>query len=529
MKAKWGNIFLAFLLAVALLFSPATLAEAAAGPKPVDLKILAVNDLHGQLNVSQPIGNDRAGRADYLAAYLKQREQKAKNVWKVHQGDMVGASAPVSALLQDEPTIEILNTLKFDVGTVGNHEFDEGVDEMFRLINGGYHEKTGHFGGADFPYTVANVVWKDSGKTILPSHYIKRVQGIPVGFIGVVTKTTPSIVSPDGVKDVKFLDEAESINREVKQLQKKGVKAIVVLAHEGGSQDKNTGEITGPVADIAKNVDDEVDVILAGHSHTYQNGTIDGKLVVQAYSGGTAFADIDLQLDRRSKDIVSKKAEVVTTYHSGIKPDPQIAKMIAAYEEKVAPIINEEIAEAKETISRTQNGAGESALGNLVADSQRQYMETDFAFMNPGGIRDDIQAGTVTWGNLYTVQPFGNDLVTMTLTGEQIKRLLEQQWQPDRPRFLQISGLTYTYDDSRPQGDRVLEIKKEDGTPLEDDASYTVTANSFIATGGDNFTVFAEATDQVTGPVDLDALVDYVQKLPQPISYQIEGRIQKTN
>ncbi|MDR6225921.1 bifunctional metallophosphatase/5'-nucleotidase [Desmospora profundinema] len=529
MRIKWGHLFLIVLLCTACLLGPVTSVEAAQGPNAVDLKILALNDLHGQLNVSQQIEGQEAGRADYLAAYIKEREKNHKHVWKVHQGDMVGASAPISSLLQDEPTIEVLNKLKFDVGTVGNHEFDEGVDEMFRLIYGGTHEKTGYFKGANFPYTVANVVWKDSGKTILPSHHIKRVQGIPVGFIGVVTKSTPSIVMPEGVKDVEFLDETESINREVKKLKKKGVKAIIVLAHEGGTQNTATGEMTGPIVDIAKGVDEEVDLILAGHSHRYLNGTVDGKLIVQAYSSGTAFAEVDLKLDKRTRDITHKEAEVVTTFHSGMKPDRRIARMVAKYEEIVAPIINEEIAQAGQTISREPNEAGESALGNLVADAQRQRMDTDFAFMNPGGIRADIREGTVTWGDLYNVQPFGNELVTMTLTGDQIKRLLEQQWQDGRTRFLQISGLTYTWDPSRSHGDRVLDIRKADGTVVEADTAYTVTANRFIATGGDGFTVFTEATDQVVGPVDLQALIDYIRQLPQPFSYEIEGRITRIN
>lgn len=387
--------------------------------------------------------------------------------------------------------------------------------------------KRGVFEGADFPYTVANVLDETTGEPILPPHVILRVKGIPIGFIGVVTRETPTIVTPDGVKGVRFTDEAEAINREVNTLKKKGVQAIVVLAHEGGVQDPETGEISGPIAQIARQVDDEVDVILAGHSHTHLNGTVEGKLVVQAYSYGTAFADIDLKIDRRTRDIIGKEAEIVTTWQDGWEPDPRVAEIIRHYEKKVEPLINQVVGTAAEDITRIPNAAGESALGNLIADAQRWKTGADFSFMNPGGIRDDIRAGEVTWGNLYNVQPFSNDLVTMKLSGEQIRRLLNQQWQEGRTRMLQISGLTYTWDDSRPEGDRIVEMKKADGTPIEPDQTYTVTANSFIAAGGDNFTVLTEGTDRVVGPVDLDALIEYIRQLPQPFSATIEGRIQQ--
>ncbi|GGE09519.1 bifunctional metallophosphatase/5'-nucleotidase [Marinithermofilum abyssi] len=532
MKAKrplrWG---LSVVISTAVFLTPILSSSAAVTtqPKPVELQILGINDLHGQLNVTRNVNNRPAGRADYLATYLREREAQNPNTLMVHSGDVVGASAPVSALLQDEPTIEILNTLGFDIGTVGNHEFDDGVKEMLRLINGGEHEKTGYFEGADFPYIAANVVDEKTGKPILPPHLIKSVNGIPVGFIGVVTKDTPKIVTPEGVKGVKFLDEAETINREVKKLKQRGVKAIVVLAHEGGFQDKTTGQVDGRIHDIAKATDDEVDVIMSGHTHSYINATIDGKLVVQSYSYGTAFSDIDLSLDRKTRDVVKKKAEIVTVYQEGVQPDPEVVDIIKKSEEKVAPIINEKIGEAKENLTNEPNAAGESALGNLIADAQRWKMNTDFAFMNPGGIRANIEAGTVTWGDLYNVQPFNNDLVTMKMTGEQIRKLLEQQWQLDRPRVLQISGLTYKWDPSRPAGDRVVELKKADGTPIEPGQTYTVTANSFLAGGGDGFTVFNEATDKVVGPVDLDTLVEYVKQLPQPFSAAIEGRIQQAN
>jgi 5'-nucleotidase len=493
----------------------------------IDVQLLGINDFHGQLDVTRNVGGRAVGRADYLAAYLKQREAENENTLLVHAGDMVGASSPVSALLQDEPTIEFLNKLGFDVGTLGNHEFDEGVNEMLRLIYGGTHPKTGYFPGADFPYVCANVIDKKTGKPILPPYVIKKVKGVPIGFIGVTLSDTPSIVTPSGVAGVTFTDEAEAINKAVKQLKRLGVRAIVVLAHNPGVSNKDGSNASGEIVDIAKKVDDEVDVIFAGHNHAYLNALVDGKLLVQSYSYGTAFSDVDLTIDRRTKDVVAKKAEIVTTYQDSIKPDPEITKLINKYEAKVAPIINQVVGTAKTTISAEQNASGESALGNLIADAQRTAMKTDFAFMNPGGIRADIEQGEVTWGELYNVQPFSNQLVKMTLTGEQIRKLLNQQWQSNQTRMLQISGLTYTWDANKPIGDKVVDIYLPNGTKLDPNAEYTVTANSFLADGGDNFTVFTEGKNREVGPVDLDALIDYIKQLPQPFDAHIEGRIQK--
>lgn len=490
----------------------------------IDVQLLGINDLHGQLDVTRKVGGKEVGRADYLAAYLKQRESENNNTLFVHAGDIVGASSPVSALQQDEPTIEFLNKMGFDVGTVGNHEFDEGVAEMMRLIDGGTHPKTGDFSGADFPYVAANVVDKESGEPILPPYVVKKVNGMPIGFIGVALSDTPSVVIPSAVAGVEFTDEAEAINKAAAELKEQGVEAIVVLAHNPGNSQSDGSNASGEIVDIAKNVDDEVDVMFGGHNHSYLNTEVDGKLLVQSYAYGTAFSDVDLQIDPRTKDIVTKKAEIVTTFHDGIEPDAEVKEMLEKYEAEVAPIINQVIGTAETTLTAGQNAAGESALGNFIADAQRDAMKTDFAFMNPGGIRDDIEQGEVTWGELYNVQPFNNDLVKMTLTGQQVIDLLNQQWQNGKTRMLQISGLTYTWSNNK-----VVGVYLPDGTPINPAAEYTVTANSFLAGGGDDFTIFNEGKNREVGPVDLDALVNYVKEQSQPFTAEIEGRITLSN
>ncbi|WP_409288045.1 bifunctional metallophosphatase/5'-nucleotidase [Peribacillus sp. SCS-37] len=498
----------------------------AANNRLVQVQLLGINDLHGQLNVTRTVAGKPAGRVDYMAAYLRQRQALNKNTLLVQAGDMVGASPPISSLFQDEPTINILNRLRFDIGTVGNHEFDEGVKELLRLINSGTHEKTGNFAGANFPCVVANVIDEKTGKTILPPYKILKVGGMNIGFIGVVYSETPTIVTPSGVAGLRFTDEIQAVNRYVAELKKQGVKSIVVLAHNPGVSGTNGENAAGELVDIATGIDDEVDVIFGGHNHAYMNATIDNKLVVQSYSYGTAFSDVDLQIDPKTKDIVSKKASIVTTFHEGIEPDPEIKKMIDNYEQKVEPIVNRKVGSTSVNLTALQNANGESVLGDLIADSQRNATKTDIAFMNPGGIRSDINQGDITWGEDYTVQPFNNELVKMEMTGQQIRDLLNQQWGKNTT-MLQISGLVYTWDGNMPAGQKVVNIQLRDGTSIDPNKTYTVTANAFLAGGGDSFTVFTQAKNKVVGPLDVDAMVDYIQSLSSPFSYKTDDRIQR--
>lgn len=542
----------------------------------VNLKILGINDFHGQLSPRVVAGRP-AGGAAVLASYLKTAAGAAEDgSLIIHAGDHVGASPPNSALLQDEPAISFLNLLanqhcryvdrgllqQIDawaraqlqprcnvVGTLGNHEFDEGVTELQRLIGGGNSSKgpflENPWRGAKFPYVSANVVQTGNNKPLIAPYTIKLVDGIRIGVIGAVLKETPTIVTPTGVAGVSFLDEATSINQYVKELRQRGVRTIIVTIHQGTTQPSYTGStdasiqnLSGVIVDIVKKLDDEVDVVVSGHTHSFTNALIpnqNGKqiLVTQAFSASTAYDDIDLAISRKSGDVVEKSAAIVTTWGDqgpGLTPDVAVASVVAAADERVAPLVNQLIGVAATSLTRTENAAGESALGNLIADAQRLQTNAQFAFMNPGGIRTDIDAGEITWGELFAVQPFANDLVSMDLTGAQIKLLLEQQWQGQTSqRILKTSGLTYTWDATRPIGSRVVQIVDANAQPLSDASSYRVTVNSFIAAGGDNFVVLKEGTNRVVGPVDLDALVAHVKSLPQPFSAVIEGRIVRQN
>jgi 5'-nucleotidase len=537
------------------------------------VKILGFNDFHGQLE-SRTLSGRPVGGAAVLAAYLQQEITAAgQKAIMVHAGDHVGASPPISALLQDEPSISFLNMLANKscaefveevqehrhqwqsesrcnlVGTLGNHEFDEGVTEMQRLIHGGQHANGPFleqpYRGARFPYINANVVDAQNGKPILPPYVILKVNGERVAFIGAVLKETPSIVTPTGVAGVKFLDEADAINSYIPAIKKQGVRAIVVTIHQGTAQSSYSGPtqdapyvLNGAIGDIVKRLDDEVDIVVSGHSHSFTNALMPNQhgklmLVTQAFSASTAYAAIDVAIDPRSHDIVEKSAVVQTTWADiapGLTPNPQVQALVTKAATIVAPLVNRLIGEVTTAMARTESAAGESVLGNFIADAQRAAMHTDFAFMNPGGIRADLDAGPITWGELFTIQPFNNDLVKMELTGAQIMQLLNQQWagQPFA-RILKTSGLVYTWDANRPVGDRIVAVQTTAGVPLDPAALYSVTVNSFMAAGGDNFTVLPQGINRVVGPVDLDALVSYVQGLSQPFSAPLQGRILRLN
>lgn len=529
--------------------------------RQIPLQLLGFNDFHGQLS-PRTVSMRPAGGAAVLASYLKLATAGLEDsTFIVHAGDFVGASPPNSALLQDEPSISFLNMLANDdckykntskpkcnvVGTLGNHEFDEGKAELLRLLDGGNHPSgpflDKNWKGARVPYVSANVVDETTNKPILPPYVIKKLPSIPVAFIGAVLKETPTIVTPTGVAGLKFLDEADAINSYIPELHAQGIHTIIVLIHQGLSQASyegptsgTAGAPSGALLDIISRLNDDIDVVVSGHTHQFTNAIIPNShgvpiLVTQGFSASTAYADIDLVVDKKTNDVVSKSAQIVTTWGDvgpGLTPDQSVTNLVAQADAKVAPLVNVVVGQASAAITRTQNAAGESALGNLIADSQRASVGAAFGFMNPGGIRADLAAGTITWGALFTVQPFGNTIVKLTLTGQQIYDLLNQQWgapQPAGGRFLQISGLTYTWDSAIPEGGkRVTEVRDSSG-PISLTASYNVAVNNFIAAGGDNFTVLRSGTNQLGGPVDLDALIDYIETLPQPFAASIDGRI----
>ena len=510
--------------AVTLAFVPA----ASAGTKPahgqVRLQLLAVNDFHGQI---EPYSATLGGAA-LLAGYLDARTAAANgDTWRLGVGDLIGASPPSSALLQDQPTMQAFDAMRFAYSTVGNHDFDEGLAELRRLQYGGYSAVTGRWKGTRMQYLAANVVRADNAKTIFPPYAIEYVRGIPVGIIGVVYAGTPTIVTASGVAGLKFLDEAATVNKYVAALKKRGVKTIIVLLHNGGTGTVTGGPIAGDVVPVVEAMDDEVDVVLSAHSHNKYWGFIDGKLVTGAYSAGRAFADVDLVIDRKTGDVTTKTAEIVAVASGTVVPDAKVARIVAAAVAKVAPVVSRIVGATTTDLTRAMTPAGESQLGDLIADAHRWKGGTQIGVTNPGGIRTDLLAGQVTWGELFSIQPFSNYLVTMKLTGAQIHDALEQQWlgQGTGIKMLQISGISYSWSASAAVGSKVEPTGiSVGGVPIDPTASYTVTANNFLADGGDNFIAFRGATDKVFGGTDLDALVEYVGQLAQPFGAPAGGR-----
>jgi 5'-nucleotidase len=331
---------------------------------------------------------------------------------------------------------------------------------------------------------------------------------------------------PDAVAPFKFGDISDAVNQQVKVLHRLGVHTIVVLAHAGGfmTPAPPSGEIISETAQM----DPDVDLVVAGHTHSLLNTRVNNTLIVQAFRYGTAFDKVTLTVDRRTKDVTTSAADVITTYHQPPAPLPpapapqqDLTQLVQEFRDRIAPVASRVVGHAATAIATTTTAAGESPIGDLIADAQAHETGAQIALMNPGGIRAAIDPGEVTFSDLFAVQPFDNGMVRMTLTGAQLKAILEQQFNdsaPNSDKILQVSGLKETYDRSRAAGDRVTSITLADGTPIDPAASYTVAENSFLATGGDGFTVFKQGTNVQSFGSDVDALDHYVQSLPQPFS-----------
>jgi len=530
--------------ALALLCTLSPITSVRADSTPVELRILAINDFHGYLQPS-PGGiriadpNDKtkkvtvaAGGSETMASLVRELREGHKNTIFVAAGDLIGASPFLSAMFHDEPTIESLSMMNLAISSVGNHEFDEGKDELLRMQNGGCHPvdkcRGPHpFEGATFHYLAASTVEKASGRTVFPPYEIREFDGIPVAFIGLTLKGTADIISPAASNGLEFRDEAETVNALVPELKARGVEAIVVLIHEGGYPTGGYNEcpgISGAIVDIVKKFDRAVDVVISGHTHQAYNCQIDGRLVTSGDKYGTLVTAIDLKLDPQSRDIISAKADNNIVRIGALPKDPAQTALIAAYEKLAAPIASRRAGTVAEALSRVPNAAGESALGDVIADAQLAATRDEtkggavIAFTNPGGIRTDIDKrddGVVTYAEIFASQPFRNQLVTLTLTGSQINAMLEQQWHdPTRPRVLPVSsGFAYSWDPAKPEGERVIAASmKLNGTPIDPAASYRVTVNNYLALGGDGFTVLKQGLKPQFGVYDDEALFAYFQK-----------------
>ncbi|HTJ40337.1 MAG TPA: 5'-nucleotidase C-terminal domain-containing protein [Dactylosporangium sp.] len=537
-------------------------------------QLLGFNDFHG--NIDPPTGSGGlvngvpAGGSEYLATYLKKLRDAAKSDGvkssdTVVAGDNIGASPLVSAAFHDEPAIEVLNAMGVDLASVGNHEFDEGVTELYRMQFGGCHPTDGcqdgdGFSGAKFPYLAANVTNKSNGLPILLPFTIRFYEGVPVAYVGMTLEGTPGIVNPAGIKNVDFHDEVETANKYATILGWLGIKSMVLVIHEGGAQTSppapldpsGCANFAGPITDITKGLNPAYGVVVSGHTHRFYtcelpNSSGANSLVTSAGSAGTLVTDIRVTLDKKTRKFVDASATNVIvdngvknpdgTYQKDASGNPvrnpalvdaKVKTIADKYRVAVAPLANKVIGSITADITTTQAPSGETPLGDVIADAQLAYTKASagaqIAFMNPGGIRASLTfanspggeaPGQVTYGEAFTVQPFNNLVVTQSFTGAQIKDVLEQQFVGFQgqtvQRMLQVSaGFTYTYSASAPVGSKVSDIKLN-GVAIDPAATYKVTTNDFLANGGDGFLNLAKGTGRVTAPgFDVDALTAHL-------------------
>jgi len=547
-----------------------------------DVHVLAWNDFHGNLEpASLNIYGRFAGGAAYLAKLVKARQAAyGRSEATVIAGDNIGAAPLADALFHSEPATVVTNLMHADYASVGNHEFDQGTAELQRVARGGCGadacagkpyalpngRTTNVYPGAAFRYLSANVL-DAKGRPLFPATGVKEVRStsgheVRLGFIGEVLKDTPSIVTPSGVAGLTFTDEAKAANAAVATLRRQGVRIPVLVIHQGGFQTSPAalngcaGALAGsPIAAIAAQLDPSIKIIVSGHTHAEYRCTITTngvtRLVTSAASFGRVLSDLTLTVDDRTGTLVSASASntivenALNAYASGVvrqpdatKEDPAVAAVVQQYVTAAAPLANKVIGSVQGDLTRTASPTGEETLGDVIADSQLAATSgatvgaAKVAFMNPGGIRADLLAsaissggeapGQVTYGEAFTVQPFGNSLVTKTLTGAQLRSLLEQQLAgcggQTTARVLQVSSSLH-YERSTAAlpatptpADCAAAIGtiQVNGATLAPTDTVRVTMNSFLATGGDGFTVFNAGTDVLGGAQDIDAMVAYL-------------------
>ncbi|HYW17130.1 MAG TPA: bifunctional metallophosphatase/5'-nucleotidase [Allosphingosinicella sp.] len=577
----------AFLLALG---GCATTAER--GPvAPVEVKLIAFNDFHGNLQppkatIDHPAPGPEAvrvpaGGAAYLASAIATLRARNDNNLVVSAGDMIGASPLVSALFLDEPTIHAMNLIRVDYNAVGNHEFDRGQAELLRMQNGGCGKNSVRapcavepFSGARFHFLAANVVRQD-GSTLFPAYAIrsfgKGAREVKVAIVGMTLKDTPTVVTPAGVAGLSFRDEADTVNALIPKLKAEGADAIVVVVHQGvysklGYDDQSCGAIEGELLPILERLDPAVDVVTSGHTHhayVCDYGRINPAKPILLTSGGSygrLVTDIDLIIDPAAGRVISKRAKNIVvqseafTGSRGEVPltdavpayaaEPAVAALVDRYAKAAEPIAARAVGRLGAPALKKANEHGESVLGNLIADAQLAATKgasngnARIALMNPGGVRADLMPaadGGISFGQLFAAQPFANIMMVKSLTGRQLRAVLEQQFASgsntvENPYILSPSqNLRFAYDLSKPEGQRIV-LLTVDGRPVGDEAVYRVATNNFLAGGGDNFTAFREGTDATGGMQDVDALEAYIAaagSLAPPALGRVENRTPK--
>jgi 5'-nucleotidase len=511
----------------------------------IDIDLVAINDFHGNLEPSKytftPAGSDKkqtiqAGGIDVLGGALAAFRREDKDLLFVAAGDLVGASPALSSMWADEPSIEAMNMMGLTASSLGNHEFDQGSKELLRQQHGGCDsprpgkacQLSKDFRGAGFSYLATNVVDAATGKNLVPGWRIVDVKGVKVGLVGAVLKDTPSVAVASAIKGLSFLDEAESINKVLPAMRAQGAQVFVVLIHEGG----HTGEafdktycdgLEGPIVGIVKKLDPAIRLVITGHSHKGYLCKVDGRVVTQADAMGHLLSRIRMKVDPVSGKVEDIGVRNVVMAPGAFTPDPKLAAYLRDVRARSTAELARPVARVGAAgFARKENEAGESPLGDLIADAvaaATRGQGVQVGFMNPGGIRKDLEAGAdgvVSFGQAQAVLPFGNTLVVLDLTGAQLRAVLEQQWDRQGERYmLQVSrSLSYAWDSTRPVGQRLVPGSlKVDGKPVNDAQTYRIVANNFLADGGDFFPALARGSNRLdTGMRDLDALIGYLKQ-----------------
>jgi 5'-nucleotidase len=577
MKMKFGSLVAALVLA-----------SCATSPvdNTVSVRLIAFNDLHGNLesaNLSlpwpDPANKEKAvrlaaGGAAHLAGLVQSLRASAQHSLVISSGDAIGGTPLISALFRHESTIDVMNRLGVDLAIPGNHEFDAGAAELQRVLKGGCAPNAadanvvscgvpaaGAYEGAKFPMFAANIT-AANGQPYLPPSLVKETGGVKIGFIGAVTKDTPTIVVPSGVAGLKFTDEAEAINLEAAKLKARGIEALVAVIHEGGNtgtpglplewNDVGCPKPTGAIFEIAKRITPDVDVIFSAHTHQGYRCVVGGRPIMQATALGRGVSVADVVIDKKTGDIdraktthrnlpvfndksdAALKAGIIAAepapYAQALReaqPVAAVAERVAMYAQAAAPRAQKQVGRIGGSFERTAKT--DSSAGRLIADAQwlatraAERGGAQFALMNPGGVRSDLACRTappctVTYGEAFTMQPFGNALTVMTLSGAEIKQMLEDQQRPGREGasfLIPSSPLTYRWNAKAPHGQRVQNLQLA-GQPVEAAKDYRLTVNSFLADGGDGVIALTKGRNRLGGELDLDALIAHLQTTPSP-------------
>ena len=541
----------AIVFGVLALAACATVPREAAAPAAAEtIQILALNDFHG--NIETPASpatwfavgerrQERLGGAARIGAVLQELRQGKGNTITVAAGDLIGASPLASAYFLDEPAVMALNRMGVELAAVGNHEFDRGTAELRRMQEGGCEVHSNRepcrldrpFEGAMFTYLAGNVL-DDQGNTLFPGTSIKTFGGVKLGFIGMTLKETGILVSPAGTAGYRFADEAETANALAARLRSEGADAVVVLIHQGANVDplnNTTGcpELSGDLLPILERLDPSIRLVVSGHTHMAYACEVPApggstRLLTSAGRYGNFVTEIALTVDPQTDRILSLSA-VNRPVTQTAQEQVDIASLVRRYTEAAAPIAARVVGRIEGSLDRPE-GDTDSPLGNIIADAQLAATREParggarIAFINSGGVRARFEPaadGSVTYGQIFALQPFGNTLVVLELTGAQLKAVLEQQFGPESPAeianslLIPSAGFTFAYDRNRPTGERIVSMALN-GAPVDPAATYRVTVNNFLASGGDGFSLLSQAKPVADAGQDLDALEAYISR-----------------